>query len=338
MDTLIDQLSQSVTTARNVEGLTRPLLEMLEAVMGLESTYLTTIDLEAGVQHVLYARNTQQMQIPEGLTAPWSDTLCKRALDEGRMFTNDVAGCWGDSEAAAALGLQTYVSAPVHTSGGALYGTLCAASTSRHETTPQARRVLLLFARLIGQQVEREQLMRQLLAANERLAAHATTDALTGLPNRRALMQALTRQLAQGARRYATVLVAFLDLDGFKGINDRHGHEAGDQFLAAVAQRLQGALRAEDFVARLGGDEFVLIGPGPAPGNAVEPARRAFTQRIAEATAGRFDCAGAAIDYAGASVGAIAVAPHSLTAEAALREADRAMYAAKRARKVKDLP
>jgi len=335
MDALIEQLSQSVAAAHTVEELTRPLLEMLEAVTGLESTYLTIVDLEQGVQRILYARNTRQMRIPEGLTVPWHDTLCKRALDEGRPFTSNVAGCWSDSAAAAGLGIQTYMSTPVETADGALFGTLCAASADRRELTPQAHHVLRLFARLIGQQVERERLVQQLLAANARLAVYAATDALTGLPNRRALMEALRRQLAQGARQGTMVFVAFADLDGFKAINDAHGHEVGDLFLAHVAGRLRQALRAQDLAARLGGDEFAVIGPGPAPGQETEAARRAFGQRIAEATAGRFDGEGAVIDYPGASVGVIAVAPGSLDADQALRAADRAMYEAKRARRAR---
>ena len=102
MDNLLDHLCETVTRARTVEELTRPLLELLEDITGFESTYLTVVDLERGVQRVLYARNTRQMQIPEGLSVPWHDTLCKRALDEGRPFTADVGQCWGDSQAAAA--------------------------------------------------------------------------------------------------------------------------------------------------------------------------------------------------------------------------------------------
>lgn len=94
MDTLLTQLSSSVSSARTLEDLTRPMLEMLEAVTGLESTYLTRIDLEQGLQHILYARNARQLQIPEGLAVPWGDTLCKRALDEGRVYTDNVAECW----------------------------------------------------------------------------------------------------------------------------------------------------------------------------------------------------------------------------------------------------
>ena len=66
MDSFFAQLSDSVTTARTLEDLARPLLEMLEAVTGLESTYLTTVDVAEGLQHVVYARNSRELQIPEG--------------------------------------------------------------------------------------------------------------------------------------------------------------------------------------------------------------------------------------------------------------------------------
>jgi diguanylate cyclase len=333
MDALIAQISQSVTQARSLEELTRPLLKLLEAATGLESTYLTVIDLDKNVQRILYSYNTREMQIPEGLSVPWSDTLCKRALDENRPFSGDVGSCWGDSDAAAALGIQTYASTPVRMSDGTLYGTLCAASGNRHVLNPTYQHLLALFAQLIAHQVEREQLVQQLLSANAQLRAYATTDALTGLGNRRALMEALRRQLAQGQRQGATMLLAFLDLDGFKSINDRYGHEIGDQFLRETARRLLQVLRAEDLAARLGGDEFVVLGPGPMPGQAVEAARLALRRRIAEATQGRFVCGDVVIDYQGASVGVIAIDPGTLGAEEALRQADQAMYEAKQARR-----
>lgn len=336
MDLLFDQLSRCVTQARTTEELTRPLLELLEAVTGMESTYLTVIDLEHGVQRVLYARNTHRMCIPEGLAVPWGDTLCKRALDEGRPFTADVGACWGDSQAAAALGIQTYISTPVRMTDGALYGTLCAASAQQHPLAEAVPKTLALFAYLIGHQVERERLVQQLVDANAQLATYAHTDQLTGLPNRRALREVLQRQLAQGQRQGTFVLVAFIDLDGFKAINDTHGHDAGDHFLAEIAARLRETLRQQDFAARHGGDEFVVIAPGPAAGTPMEPACQAFGQRLAEATRGHFAWPGFAIDYPGASVGVIAA--QGLDADEALRQADQAMYAVKQARCARAVP
>lgn len=335
MNPFLEQLSESVSAARSVESLTRPLLEMLETVTGLESTYLTAVDEARGVQQVIYARNSGTLQIPEGMTVPWSDTLCKRALEEGRSFTDDVRACWGDSQAARDLDVRTYATRPVRLGNGALYGTLCAASKRSHPASPEADRVLSLFAYLIGLQAERERLIRELLAANEQLARRAATDQLTGLPNRRALMHALKRLLAQGRRRRTGVLIAFIDLDGFKSVNDLHGHDVGDQFLVAIAGRLQEALRAEDVAARLGGDEFVVVSLDACAHDAARTAQDRLQQRITEVTQGRFDLPGATLDYAGASVGVVTLPPDAgHTAQDALRLADQRMYQVKTARRL----
>jgi diguanylate cyclase len=333
MDPLLDRLSTSVASAKTIEELTRPLLEMLESVTGLESTYLTAIDLEQGVQTILYSRNTSALHIPEELTVPWGDTLCKRALDAHQPYTDNVSECWGDSDAAKQLGIQTYLSTPVHLANGGLYGTLCAASSTRKPLPPQAQHVLTLFATLIAHHIEREHMLAQLMHANERLATYASTDPLTELNNRRSLQQELTRMLAHGTRRKGGVLVAYIDLDGFKAVNDTHGHAVGDQFLVEIATRLRNTLRAEDMAARIGGDEFIVIGPGPLAGETLEQARQAFEQRIFLATVGEFTLGGHAIRYQGASVGVLAIHPGTLDAASAIQRADAAMYAVKLARK-----
>jgi outer membrane protein assembly factor BamB len=109
----------------------RQLLEMLEIVTEMESTYLTKIDIDARLQHILYSRNSQQMQIPEGLSVPWGDTLCKRAIDSSCFFSNDVGEEFADCDAAHALGITSYMSIPIHLNDGSLYGTLCATSTQK---------------------------------------------------------------------------------------------------------------------------------------------------------------------------------------------------------------
>ncbi|MET1115319.1 MAG: sensor domain-containing diguanylate cyclase [Comamonas sp.] len=333
MEPLLDQLSVAVTSARTLEDLSRPLLDMLAAVTGMESTYLTTIDWKHDLQHVLYAHNSGEMQIPEGLSVPWGDTLCRRALDQNQSFSNDVGTRWGDSVAAQALHIQTYLSTPVRLADGELYGTLCAASSERKELLPKARHILTLFATLVAQQVEREQLMQQLVKANARLTVYASTDPLTELANRRALQQALTHLLEQSARRGMAVLVAFIDLDGFKAINDTYGHEVGDQFLVALADRLRALLGTEDLAGRLGGDEFVLIALGPQELDQLAAAERAFQQRVFEATQGIYQLGTLEIPYAGASVGVLGVAPGTQGALQALRAADLAMYRVKQERK-----
>ncbi|WP_418121863.1 sensor domain-containing diguanylate cyclase [Variovorax sp. 375MFSha3.1] len=333
MESLIEQLSDSVASARTLEDLTRPMLEMLGAVTGLESTYLTTIDLDKGQQHILFSRNVRQLSIPEGLTVPWADTLCKRAMEEGRTYTGDVASCWGDSDAAKELGIQTYVSTPVKTEGGDLFGTLCAASSTQQPLAPHAEPVLQLFARLIGQQVERELLYRKLEKAHAEVVTLASTDALTGLPNRRTLVDGLRRLMAQAERDGTSVLVGFIDMDGFKKINDTHGHDIGDEFLVAMTARMSASLRAGDMLARNGGDEFVVIGAGPAFDQAPNAAARSLAERLGESTVGELRLQGATLDYRGASVGVVAIDPRTTSAAQALRLADEAMYSVKRGRR-----
>lgn len=329
---LIGRLSDSLSHADSLEALVRPLLEMLEAVTGLESTYMTAIDEPAGMQHILYARNSRSLQVPEGLSVAWEDTLCRRALDEGRTYVDDVPATWGDSKAARALGIATYASSPIQGRDGRLYGTLCAASDQHKPMVADADRVLRMFSRLIGQQVEREQLVQELQRANEALARSALTDQATGLPNRRALMDELARRLARGNREHGALLVAFIDLDGFKAINDRHGHEAGDRLLTLVGDALLRAARAGDYCARLGGDEFVVLASVPVED--AEAALDALRQRLEAATRGRFELGdGIAIDYDGPSIGTILAPADQHDVDAVLALADAAMYAIKRLRK-----
>lgn len=335
MDPILDRLATTVATARSVEELTRPLLELLQAATGLESTYLTRVDLQQGVQNILYSRNTSRLDMPEGLAVPWGDTLCKQALESGDFFVDDADVRWSQTGAVRSLGVRTYMSTPVYLGDGVMYGTLCAASADRHAQPPQAQRLLKLFAALIAHQIEREQLVAQLLQANAWLTAYASTDPLTTLPNRRALLQELARQLAQGKRQKFWVLVAFIDLDGFKAINDQHGHGVGDQFLVEIANRLRAAMRAGDFAARLGGDEFVVVGQGPAAAHLVEDAKQALQARVSGATAGQIHLGEVTMDYAGASAGVLAVEPGDHDPEEVLQRADLLMYQVKATRRAR---
>src|SRR4051794_1142571 len=97
-----------------------------------------------------------------------------------------------------------------------------------------------------------------LATVDAELARLAYTDPLTGLRNRLALDRDLDVALARAARRGDTIAVLYVDLDGFKSVNDRMGHQAGDAVLREVGARLRASVRAHDIVARVGGDEFVL--------------------------------------------------------------------------------
>ncbi len=325
MDLLLNRLADSVSSAGDLEALTRPLLSLLESVTGLESTYLTTIDESKGLQSILFSRNSQTLQIPEGLSVPWDDTLCKRALNESCPYTADVAGRWGDSGAARELGIKTYLSQPVRNLDGQLYGTLCAASSSAVEVSKDVINVLGLFAKLIEHQVERERLLETLRISNAELASRALTDPLTGAPNRRALMQELQRMLGRAQRDGGSLQVAFIDLDGFKQINDGYGHEVGDCFLIEVVKRLGEGIRTGDFLGRYGGDEFVVLASNSNP---VE-----LRKRLEKLMVGRYVCQQQTFDYAGASVGVVEARPEDCDPGELLARADAAMYEVKRSHK-----
>ncbi|HSV69284.1 MAG TPA: diguanylate cyclase [Methylibium sp.] len=118
---------------------------------------------------------------------------------------------------------------------------------------------MLLFMRILTLRFRAiHEAARQATRERDRLHSLAHTDALTGLPNRRGLEDSLAHELAAcGPQR--PLALYLLDLDGFKEVNDRHGHEIGDRLLVAVARRLRASVRAGDLVARLGGDEFVVM-------------------------------------------------------------------------------
>ena len=131
------------------ERLTRNLLAELQRLTGLETTYLTRIDWDQGLQEITHARNTGTIDIPEGLTVEWSDTVCRQALEQGVSYTQDVPTAFPDSDAAEALGLQTYLSVPIVDDTGTIQGTLCGASTKRVRLGPEAIQVMERFAQLI---------------------------------------------------------------------------------------------------------------------------------------------------------------------------------------------
>lgn len=106
---------------------------------------------------------------------------------------------------------------------------------------------------------EREQLLMSIKDKNNQLEELATHDSLTNLPNRLQFETVMARDLAQAIRHHRLLCLLFLDLDGFKDVNDSLGHNIGDLLLVEVARRFCAALRKEDFIARLGGDEFAVI-------------------------------------------------------------------------------
>jgi diguanylate cyclase (GGDEF)-like protein len=164
--------------------------------------------------------------------------------------------------------------------------------------------------------------------AGEKRARHqALHDALTSLPNRSYFCERLEHDLAYVKSHDQTLALMYLDLDGFKDLNDAHGHDTGDKLLQIVAARLTRAVRGDDMVSRLGGDEFACLLSGvPTRGDLDHLAAKLFDVVSAPLTIGKIEVT------VRPSIG-IAISPDDgLTADELIKNADEAMYCAKRAK------
>jgi diguanylate cyclase (GGDEF)-like protein len=186
--------------------------------------------------------------------------------------------------------------------------------------------VMLSVALLVYLNRRRQDLAREIDARqaaeleSHRLARH---DALTGLPNRRFFAEKLDEMLRQNAAIGGRTAVLMLDLDGFKAVNDMHGHGAGDEALLEFAARISAVLRSGTFMARVGGDEFAIVMPKIELADAARLAHRVVT-----ALADPFAVGGGSV-LLGVGVG-VAVAPDDATTpEELVRRADMALYRAK---------
>lgn len=159
-------------------------------------------------------------------------------------------------------------------------------------------------------------------------------DALTGLLNRRALLETLPIAQARATRNDRSLALLFIDLDGFKAVNDTLGHEAGDRLLSEIAARLRGAVRKTDSVFRLAGDEFTVLLEGLGDSGSAHVAAAKIIDAVGQPVP-----IGAASAEVGASIGLALFAPGGQAGpEQLIREADEHMYQAKRAGKGRICP
>lgn len=153
----------------------------------------------------------------------------------------------------------------------------------------------------------------------------AYSDPLTGLPNRRLLMDRLQQSMLSAKRHHRLLAVLYVDLDDFKRVNDQHGHSAGDELLQTAAKRLRRSLRDPDTVCRMGGDEFVvLLDQFENKKDVVK-----IIQRIAAALSEPFELSGRYIEVT-CSIGGAIYPCDASTADALIHMADTAMYSSKR--------
>jgi diguanylate cyclase (GGDEF)-like protein len=193
---------------------------------------------------------------------------------------------------------------------------------------PQVARLAKLEHELAGAHaaLQRLQAERRTLAAEERHSRHlALHDGLTSLPNGRYFRTRLAEALTPNSTAQRPLAVMYLDLDGFKPLNDAHGHPVGDELLKVIAGRLARTVRADDMVSRLGGDEFAFLMVGLSDrARLSELADRLGVIVSAPLKIGQVRC------QIRPSIGIALYPEHGTTAEMLIRNADAAMYQAKR--------
>jgi two-component system cell cycle response regulator len=238
-----------------------------------------------------------------------------RAEDQGRRTPVILLGVnrLEDATRALRMGADDWVSKPL--SLPELLARIGARLRARTDAS-QARDTL----------IRREEELEQARADNRRLEELATTDSLTRLLNRRALLERLTGEVERAKRFKSQLSLLMVDLDHFKTVNDRYGHLAGDEVLRQIGELLARVVRTIDVVARYGGEEFVVALPETSSEGAV-----VFAERLRERVASQaLDAGGAHNFHLTCSVGvATFPSPHVASTEALFARADEALYRAK---------
>ena len=231
---------------------------------------------------------------------------------------------------AASRGLKDAMAAALRTDDR-VHGLLLVGGRLGDVTTFSSSDLALLdtFARHVATSLERgrlEENLRQVTDLKEQLRHQALHDPLTGLPNRTLFLDRVRHAVDTAGRTRIWPAVLYLDLDGFKPVNDTFGHEAGDVLLRTVADRLRGCLRPADTAARLGGDEFVVLLNGPID--------RLGVARVVDRIRAQLDVpvllGEGVVTTVGASIGVAIGDAGTPDADTIVRHADIAMYAAKR--------
>jgi len=319
-----DQLEHRLIGARSIVELLRLLLIEYRLAFGIEQVSLTLVDREQEVSRMLDADLRVDATL-QGLTLAQSPAALQ-ALYGTRL--HPWLGVYDASahallfgEAASGIGSVALLPLVRH---GVLIGSLHFGSRSAERYGADAGTHFLERLCAIAA-VCLESALNQ-----ERLKLAGLTDGLTGVHNRRYFEHRCQIEIAQ-ARRYGHALACmFLDIDGFKRINDTHGHQRGDEVLRGVGQLIHGQLRAGDTIARYGGEEFVALLPQTSLQHAGEIAER-IRAAVAAAT---LSSGGQAIRVT-ISIG-LAMLPHELAgkdlarlAELLVATADKALYQAK---------
>ena len=307
----VEQLGEATSLFELLEATAR----WLQSVVAVNRASITLAN-DDGKSLELYAIGDRTI-IPDRTQFGLDDSLVGLGYSTQRLINlPDLSRAWyRDAQKLSALGLRSALVVPL-VSAGRAFGTINVGRFEEGYFSKHDELVLRSVASMLASYIW---VHRQI----EREYRAARIDELTGLLNRRAILEVLREKVETSAESPPSVL--FLDLDGFKGINDAHGHAAGDALLVEVARRLCTAVRSGDIVGRLGGDEFLAICPTGRGGESVEAVARRLVKEC-----GRPVVVGNVRLTPRISVGITTPRSANQTTEELLAEADHAMYEAKR--------
>jgi diguanylate cyclase (GGDEF)-like protein len=301
-------------------------LSDLDDPLGVDEAYREPVAIAVGAEQLalaLLGRGGSGVEspllVPTPVAAgPMAELIPLRPGEPGSAtVASGAAGRISERIAARArrvYGLNNTLSAPLRI-GGAFVGAIVLSRRGPDPWPMSTQRILA------GAAVEASAALARAVSHRE-AETRASTDALTGLPNRR-YFDEFCALLARRRRAEDAVGVLMIDVDRFKSINDARGHVVGDQVLRAVAEAIAGAVREDDVPARYGGEEFAVLLRNPAPGVALEVGERV------RAAVGRLDLQRLGIRRVSVSVGvAVASAPNQPIADL-IDQADKALYSAK---------
>ncbi|MFF5079407.1 diguanylate cyclase domain-containing protein [Actinoplanes sp. NPDC000266] len=304
------------------EHISHLVLDFLAEQMPLAFWAVTRV--ENGRQTYLYLDADNGYGLRQGGSHPWEDSFCiHMAAGHAPTVARDAQAVpvYAAAGVNTAIDIGTYAGAVISEPDGTLFGAICGLDPQTHTNDPRmaaAEPLLALLGQVLTAALAADRVQDRSTNALLREQLSAETDALTGLPNRRA-WQRLVDQAQQQLERLADpAVVAMLDLDKLKVINDSQGHAAGDAYIITAATAARRALRDTDVIARLGGDEFAILLPKCTEAGAHAVIDRVYQELEAAGVEGSIGWAG------------VSVADGYTTA---IDQADAAMYATKQHRR-----
>jgi diguanylate cyclase (GGDEF)-like protein/PAS domain S-box-containing protein len=312
------RIAEATSSVQEMAAFYEAIRRIVGELMEAKNCYIALLD--EGTDMVSYPYFVDEVEAPP-LPHPRGRGLTEYVLRTGVPLLATPADlerllAAGEVEAVGAPSLD-WLGVPLKR-GDEVFGVLAVQSYDEGTRyTERERDILTFFSSQLASAIDRKR-------AEEQVRALAYHDALTGLPNRLLFNDRLALALAQARRKGEPLAVLFLDLDGFKAVNDSLGHNRGDLLLKATAGRIQTSLRAVDSVARLGGDEFILLLPGI---RRVEEAAR-VAEKVLEAIRAPLAVEGHEL-FVTASMGISVYPEDGEDVETLVKNADTAMYRAK---------